>query len=143
MSGELNVTISHVASSKHNTGKESVLCKEVKERDIAQALPLHDKSVHPVGEILPKEQRMYHVKVLKPSCMLLYPLLKWKYFESCSRKMHVVFPIVDTLSGLVPFIILQEQEDLKQEISGCPVALIFDGLGIRFVAEDFVIHPSA
>ena len=49
---------------KHKTGKDKLVSKETKERDIVRLLREGDVT-HPVGETLPMDQRVYRVKVLK------------------------------------------------------------------------------
>ena len=58
---EKNIIVSHVSSCKHKTGKEKLGTKEARERDIAKLLQENDKVIHPVGETLPMEQRVYRV----------------------------------------------------------------------------------
>ena len=72
LSPRKNVIVSHVASAKHKNGKEKLLLQEAKERDIAEVLKVHDETIHPVGETLPKEQRVYRVKDIEASLMLQY-----------------------------------------------------------------------
>jgi hypothetical protein len=83
---------------------------KAKERDIAQAVVHHGTSVNLVRETLPAEQKVYHVKVLKTSCVLLYLLLKWNFSENFWRRMRIATLTVDTS---VPFVVSQEQEDVK------------------------------
>ena len=49
---------------KHKTGKDKLVSKEAKERDIVRLLREGDVT-HPVGETVPMDQRVYRVKVLK------------------------------------------------------------------------------
>ena len=51
----------HVRSSKHKLG---LVKRESSERDIASAFSAAQGS-HPRGETLPKDQRIYNVKVVK------------------------------------------------------------------------------
>ena len=49
----------HLKSEKHIRGNGKVASKEKREQDIAEALKLYDKDVHPVGETLSSDQRVY------------------------------------------------------------------------------------
>lgn len=53
-----------MASTKHKRGKEMLLLKEARERDIAESLHAYDKTNHPAGETFPMEQCVYRLKVL-------------------------------------------------------------------------------
>ena len=81
---------------KHKTGKERLLCKEAKERDLAQALAHHDASVNLVGETLPSEQKVYRVKILKTFLRAAIPLTKMEISVNFWRRMHIASLTVDT-----------------------------------------------
>lgn len=51
-----SITEQHLKSEKHTRGKEKLASKEKREQDIAEALKLYDKDVHPVGETLSSDQ---------------------------------------------------------------------------------------
>ena len=53
----------HIASQKHLKAKEKIASREKRERNIAESLKQYDAMVHPVGETLPEETRVYRVKV--------------------------------------------------------------------------------
>ena len=55
--------------------------KEARERDIAKCLKVHDDMSHPVGEILPMEQRVYRLKVLKTFLHATFLLSKLDAFR--------------------------------------------------------------
>ena len=144
-----NVIVSHVASTKHKNGKERLLLKETKERDIAEALQVHDEAVHPIGETLPEEQRVYRVKVLNTFLRAAVPLTKLEIFREILEENAYRLSDRRHMSDLVPLIISQEQADVKRELSGRPVSVIFDGttrLGeamaivVRFVDDELVIQ---
>ena len=144
-----NVIANHVLSAKHKTGKAKLGSKEAKERDIALALKQADEQCHPVGETLPIEQRVYRVKVVRTFLRAAVPLNKLATFRELLEEGG--FRLTDRrhMSDLVPFILSQEVDQLKTEMNGCPVSVIFDGttrLGeamaivVRFVDADFNIH---
>ena len=139
----------HIGSNKHKSGKEKLALKEARERDIAKCLKVHDDISHPVGETLPMEQRVYRLKVLKTFLRAAVPLSKLDAFRDLLEEN--MFRLTDRrhMSNLVPFIYAQEQADIKAEISGKPVSVVFDGttrLGeamavvVRFVDGSFAIQ---
>lgn len=143
------VISSHVSSAKHKNGKERLKLKEAKERDIAKALAVNDEKCHPVGETLPEEQRVYRVRVLKTFLRAAVPLAKLHIFREILEENAFRLSDRRHMTDLVPFVLSQEQADVKREISGKPLSVIFDGttrLGeamvivVRFIDEAFVIQ---
>ena len=51
----------HVKSEKHRRGIIKLASKEKREQDIVKPLGAYDKEVHPVGESLPVDQRVFRV----------------------------------------------------------------------------------
>jgi len=119
-----NIVANHIGSNKHRSGKA---LKEAQERDIAKCLKVHDDMSHPVGETLPMEQRVYRLKVRKTFLCAAVPLSKLDAFRDILEEN--MFCLTDRchMSDLVPFICAQEQADIKAEISGKPVSVVFDG----------------
>ena len=117
---------------------------------IAKHLEEHDVLTHPVGETLPMEQRVYRLKVVKTFLCAAVPLSKVDAFRDLLEENN--FRLTDRrhMCDLIPFIITQEKADIKAEIVGKPVSVVFDGttharLGeamaivIRFVDNSFAI----
>ena len=141
-----NIIVSHIASNKHKVGKEKLALKESRERDIAK---VNDEANHPVGETLPMEQRVYRVKVLKSFLGAAVPLTKLDSFRELLEENRYRLSDRRHVSDLVPLVVSQEQADIKNELSGQPVSVIFDGttrLGeamaivLRFIDESFTIQ---
>ena len=99
--------------------------KEARERDIAKCLKVHDNMSHPVGEILPMEQRVYRLKVLKTFFACDFSTFKTRSLQGYTRGEYVSLDR-HHMSDLVPLICAQEQADIKAEISGKPVSVVFD-----------------
>ena len=144
-----NIVSNHVASRKHKCSKEKLASRDRRERDIAKHLEEHDVLTHPVGETLPMEQRVYRLKVVKTFLRAAVPLSKVDAFRDLLEES---FRLTDRrhMCDLIPFIITQEKADIKAEIVGRPVSVVFDGttharLGeamaivIRFVDNSFAI----
>ena len=51
----------HIKSEKHERGKVKMASNEKREQDIVKAQGVYDQEVHPVGENLPTDQRVYQV----------------------------------------------------------------------------------
>lgn len=95
------------------------------------------------------EQRVYRLKVLKTFLCAAVPLSKLETFRDLLEEN--MFRLTDRrhMSDLVPFVVAQEQADMKAEITGKPVSVVFDGttrLGeamaivIRFIDNSFLIQ---
>ena len=143
-----NVIASHVSSEKHKTGKEKLTAKEAKERDIAKLLKKGDVT-HPVGETLPMDQRVYRVKGLKCFLSSAVPLAKMEYFRELLEENSFRLSDRRHMSDLIPLLVSQEQDNIKGEISGRPISVVFDGttrLGeamavvVRFIDASFSIQ---
>ena len=122
-----NIVTNHIASSKHKQGKEKLQHKEARERDIAKCLKAYDEINHPAGETLPMEQRVYRLKVFKTFLRAAVPLTKLDAFRDLLEEN--MFRLTDRrhMCDMVPHIVTQEKADIKAEIQGKPVSVIFDG----------------
>ena len=143
-----NIVSNHVASSKHKCSKEKLASRDRKERDIAKHLEEHDALTHPVGETQPMEQQVYRLKVIKTFLCAAVPLSKVDAFRDLLEENCFRLNDCHHMCDLIPFIITQEKADIKAEIVGKPVSVVFDGttrLGevmaivIRFVDNSFAI----
>jgi len=117
----------HVASSKHTAGKEKLASKEKREIDIAQALQKYDDDVHPSGETLPDSIRVYRVKVLTTFLKAGVPINKIDDFRDLLEENAGRLAGRRPMSDLIPFVLEEERRQIKEEIAGLPVAVIFDG----------------
>jgi len=107
----------------------------------------HD--VHLRGETLPQAQQVYHVKVLKSFLRAGIPLnkisplrdlLEEGGFRLCDRRF---------LYDLIPFVVKEEEMQVKDEIKNKYVSVIFDGtphtcealaIVLRFVSDSFTVE---
>ena len=110
-------------TAKHKTGKEKLAQKEAREVDIANLMKAEDKVNNPVGEILPMAQCVYRVKVLKRAAV---PLAKLESFRDLLEENMYRLSDRRHMSDLVPLIVAQEQTEIKKELSGRPVSVVFD-----------------
>ena len=85
-------------------------------RDIAEALTKYDDDVHLEGETLPMEQQVYCVKVLKAFLKDGTPLNKLNCFRSILEENVFRLTGRSHTSNLLPFIVNEEQDLMKQEV---------------------------
>ena len=130
----------HVASSKHIAGKEKLVLKEKREIDIAQALQKYDDDVHPSGETLPDSIRIYRVKVLTTFLRTGVPINKIDEFRDLLEENAVRLAGRKPISDLIPFVLNEEWRQIKAEIVGLPVAVIFDGTSRLGVALAIILR---
>ncbi|CAH3194651.1 unnamed protein product, partial [Porites evermanni] len=108
LSEKASIIKRHVDSQKHKSGVEKIAKKKKRDLTVLDAMKNYDKEVHPKGEMLSDNQRVFRVRVLKTFLKAGVPLQKW------------------TIS-LIPFVRKEEEEMIKGEISGHNVSVIFDG----------------
>ena len=80
LSTKLSVLKIHLKSRKHAESVKKREANEVRERDIAQAIVVHDRA-HPRGETLPTNQRVYRIKVVSAFLKAGVPLSKLECFR--------------------------------------------------------------
>ena len=120
-------TQKHVTSSKHTAGKEKLVKKEKRDMDIVEALQKYDTNAHPSGETLPEAVRVYRVKVLRTFIKAGIPINKIDDFRDLLEDYAFHLAGRKSMSDLIPFILSEEKKQLKAEIDGVPVAVIFNG----------------
>ena len=118
----------HVKSEKHKKGKMKLATKEKREQDIVKALGAYDEEVHPVGEMLPTDLRVFRVRVVSTFLKAGVPLNKIYEFrdileEGGGYRLAGRRP----MSDFIPFILSEEKRRLREEMNGKDVAVIFDG----------------
>ena len=87
-----------------------------------------DVLTHPVGETLPLEQRVYRLKVVKTFLRAAVPLSKIDAFRDLLEENSFRLTDHRHMCDLIPFIITQEKADIKAEIVGKPVFVVFDAI---------------
>ena len=117
----------HCRSEKHTRGKIKLATKEKREQDIVKALGAYDKEIHPVGESLPTDQRVFRVKVVSTFLKAGVPLNKIDTFRDLLEEGGYRLAGRHPMSDLIPFILSEEKRSLRDEINGKDVAVIFDG----------------
>ena len=139
---------SHVKSAKHVESKKAVEQRQVREKDIAEALQRHTEVTHQKGETLPEEQRIHRVKVVQTFLRAGVPIAKLDIFRPLLEENAFRLTGTRYMLDLVPFILNEEKARIRKEIEGKFIAVIFDGtsrLGevlavvLRFISE-WTIH---
>ena len=92
---------------------------------------------------------MYRVKVLKCFLRAAVPLTKLDYFRELLEESAYRLSDRRHMSDLVPLVVSQEQADIKSEVSGRQISVVFDGttrLGeamaivVRYIDDSFTIQ---
>ena len=117
----------HFQSSKHIEGKKRLDRKEAREKDIAEALKGFNSQNHLKGETLPENQQVFRVKVVTCFLRTGVPLSKLTYFHELLEESTFRMSDRRHMSDLIPFILHEEQAQIKKEIDGKYVSVIFDG----------------
>ena len=110
----------HLNSTKHKLSKERLSNKGKSEKDISHALQSSVHAVNIKGETLPEEQWVYRIKVVKTFLPCGIPLNKISEFRELLEENALRLTDRRHMSDLIPFILEQEQLNIKQEIAQKP-----------------------
>ena len=147
LSLKLSIIKRHVQSAKHAQHKKRLTEKRSRERDIAQAFKSYEQEVHPHGETLSEDHKLWRVKVLTTFMRAGVPLAKINHFKQLLEEHAYSLTGQRGMCDLIPFVQSEEQQRIKAELQGKRISLIFDGttrLGealvvvVRFV-DSFII----
>ena len=147
LSVKCSVVNGHIKSAKHSSGKTRLENQKKKDMEIAKALKSHD-TLHPKGETLPDSQRIFRVKVARTFLSAGIPLSKVSHFRELLEENGFRLTDRRRMFDVVPLILQQEKERIKNEISGKCLSVIFDGtsrlgevfvLVIRYVDSDWLV----
>ena len=115
---------------------------------MVDAMKNYDKEVHPKGEMLSDNQRVFRIRVLKTFLKAGVPLQKMDDFRELLEEGGYRLTSVPNMRQFIPFVRKEEEEMIKGEISGHNVSVIYDGttrLGealvivVRFITADWEI----
>ena len=137
LSVKKSIVQNHIASTKHALGKERIHSKEKRGRDIVSMLKNYDTQVHPVGETLSDDLRVFRVKLVSSFLKAGVPLHKVDCFRELLEESSFSLSGSQHLRELIPCIQQEEVKKVKSEIAGRYVSVIFDGT--THVAEAMVI----
>ena len=84
-------------------------------------------SMHPKGESVPVEQRVYRVKVLKTFMRAGVPISKLEYFRDLLEENALRLTERSYMLDLVPFVLEEEKSLIKEKIKNKDMSIIYDG----------------
>ena len=99
-------------------GKMKLASKEKREQDIVKALGAYEEEVHPVGETLPTDQRLFCIKVVSTFLKAGVPLKKMDVFRDILEEGGYRLAGKRPMSDLIPFILSEKKQSLREEING-------------------------
>ena len=134
-----SVITGHIKSSKHNAGKSRLTTKKKRDMEIAEALKLHDHTNNSKGETFPDNQRVYRVKVVHIFLSAGVPISKIPLFRELLEENGFRLTDRRRMTDIVPLILSQEKEKIKNEITRKDLSVIFDGTTATRLGEMFVI----
>ena len=79
------------------------------------------------GETLPEDHRVYRIKALMAFLCAGVPLNKIEHFRPLLEEHAYSLGVRRAMSDLIPFVLQNEKAQLKKEIEGREVSVIFDG----------------
>ena len=132
-----SVVKNHVQSVKHESSKGRLKEKEKRDSDIVDALQRYTKQIHPKGETLSDNTRVYRVKVVRAFLRAGVPLQKIDSFRELLEESAFSLSSSQHMRDLIPFIRSEEQRQTMEELRGRDVSVIFDGT--THVAEAMAI----
>ena len=146
MSLKMSSVRNHIRCTKHEEGRRRLKRQGGKGETTADALVAHNKETHLRGETLPHSQQVHRVRVLTCFIRAGVPLRKYEHFRELLEENATR---LSNRRHIIPFVLKEEQQRIKQEISSKSVSVIFDGtsrLGealavvVRFVSDDWTIE---
>ena len=124
-----SVVVNHIKSKKHEDGKKRLKRKELRERDIAESLRAHDNETHCKGETLPEAQNVYRARVVITFMKCGIPLAKLDCSDLRCLLEENGYRLADSrsLMDMIPFVLSEERAQIRSELSGKCLSVIFDG----------------
>ena len=116
-----------MSSQKHALSKNKLNERKGMEAYLTSSLKTYDQHVHPKGESLPVEQRVYRVKVIKTFMRAGVPISKLEYFRDLPKENALRLTERSHMLDLVPFVLGEEKSLIKEEIKNKDMSIIYDG----------------
>ena len=148
VSEKASVIKQHIQSKKHKSGVERLAKTKKRDVTVLEALKKYDEKVHPIGEMLSDNQRLFRIKTMKTFLKAGVPLQKLDDFRELLEEGGYRLTSVPNMRQLIPFVRKEEEEIIKGELAGHNISVIFDGttrLGealaivVRFVTADWEV----
>ena len=148
VSEKASVIKQHIQSKKHKYGVERLAKTKKRDVTVLEALKKYDEKVHPIGEMLSDNQRLFRIKTMKTFLKAGVPLQKLDDFRELLEEGGYRLTSVPNMRQLIPFVRKEEEEIIKGELAGHNISVIFDGttrLGealaivVKFVTADWEV----
>lgn len=148
VSEKASVIKHHIQSKKHKSGVERLAKAKKRDVTVLEAMKKYDEEVHPIGEMLSDNQRLFRIKTMKTFLKAGVPLQKLDDFRELLEEGGYRLTSVPNMRQLIPFVRKEEEDIIKGELAGHNISVIFDGttrLGealaivVRFVTADWEV----
>ena len=148
LSMKKSVVSNHVSSAKHRAAKIRLDKKQQHEMDISDALQQYTEGIHPKGEHLSDQTRVYRVKVVEAFLKAGIPLTNMDSFRDLLEESAFSLSSSQHMRDLIPFILSNEQKRIREELQAKKISVIFDGtthvaealaIIVRYVSTDWKI----
>ena len=116
VSMKLTTIRTYVKTMKHTEGKKRRQSSQGKQVGIAEALKSVDKVNHPMGEMLPEEQRVFRVEVVESFLRGGIPLSKIDHLRPLLEKQGYRLTSSSHMAELIPTIHSMEVTRLREEM---------------------------
>ena len=139
----------HIKLSKYVKGKERISKKETREKDLSESLQKYNDDAHLRGETLPQAQQVFCVKVLNAFLQAGIPLNKIGPLRELLEESGYYLCDRRFMYDLIPFVVKEEELQIKDEIRNKHIGVIFDGtthtcealaIVLRFMSDSFTIE---
>ena len=127
LSLKLSIIKNHVKSTKHAQRKNQLTEKRSRERDISEAFKSYEQEVHPSGETLSEAHKLWRVKVVTTFMKAGVPLAKVDHFRELLEENAYSLTDRRGICDLIPFVQSKEQQQIKAELEGKKISIIYDG----------------
>ena len=127
VSEKASVIKQHIQSKKHKSGVERLAKTKKRDVTVLEALKKYDEKVHPIGEMLSDNQRLFRIKTMKTFLKAGVPLQKLDDFRELLEEGGYRLTSVPNMRQLIPFVRKEEEEIIKGELAGHNISVIFDG----------------
>lgn len=118
----------HVLTKKHLTGKKTIEASKIRQQSIVDILRRNDARVHPKGETLPNEMRLFPYDLVEMCLKAGIPIAKIDCMRPFLEKYGHCLTSSGHLSETIPLVLEREKEILKTDISiANEFSVVFDG----------------
>lgn len=110
---KLSIIKNHTQSAKHTQRKKLLIDKQSRECDLARAFKSYEQEVHPAGETLSDDHKLWRVKVETTFMRAGVPLAKIERFKELLEENAYRLTDRHGMCDLIPFVQQEEQQRLS------------------------------